>query len=204
MLRAALLIGFFSLLLPATAGTRIAGARIDEIFKRLKAAHELEIRVATERAGINKDPRLDAYRQALLELEILQKKIIETSRAGGPDAMPLQRLQREFAVKRGEAFTLQREFDEFRARRTKEINLLYVEGAEKLLAEVHRKASEIAAQEGFDLLLDTGGSTNTSMSFVIYAKNPVDITDQVLAGFELAPEPTSAAPPAAGSTTPEP
>jgi len=203
MLRAALLIGFLSLLLPATADTRIAGARVDEIFKRLKAAHELEIRVATERAGIQKDPRLDACRQALLELESLQKRIIETSRAGGPDAMPLQRLQREFAVKRGEAITLQREFDEFRARRTKEINLLYVEEAEKLLTEIHRKASEIAAKEGYDLLLDTGGSTNTSMSFVIYAKNPIDITDQVMAGFELAADPASPPPSATGTTPPE-
>ncbi|MCU0795936.1 MAG: OmpH family outer membrane protein [Akkermansiaceae bacterium] len=204
MLRAALVIGFLSLLQPALAGTRIAGVRVDEIFNRLKATQDLEVRTAAARVAVNKDPRLAAYRESLAELEALQKKIIEVSRAGGPDALPLQRLQREFAVKRGEAFTLQREFDEFRARRTQEINEEYVTAAEKLLAEIHRKAVEVAEKEGVDLVLDTGGNTNTSMSFVLYAKAPVDLTEQVMAGFEMAPETPPADPSAPATAGAEP
>ena len=193
-----------ALVQPLVAGTRIGGVRIDDIFNRLKATRELEAKVTMERLEINKDARLEAYREAITELEVLQKKIIETSRAGGPDPGPLQRLQLQFMVKRGEALTLQREFEEFRARRTTEINRIYVETAEKLLAEIHRKARGIAEQEGYDLVFDTGGNTNTSMPFILHAANPADLTDKVMAAFELVPDPAAASPATAVTESPEP
>lgn len=174
----------------ASAAPSIAGVRIDDIYRQLEETRVMTETIETERREILKDARLKAYSEALKELETLQKTI---SQAAQQDRLTRERMLREFAMKRDEAVTLQREFEDFRQRRTREINRRMVSETEAILAKIHNKSAEIAAAKGYDLVFDVSGNTNTTIPFVVYAKDPVDLTPDILATFELAPKTDTAA-----------
>lgn len=174
----------------ASAAPSIAGVRVDDIYRQLEETRVMTKTIETERREILKDARLKAYSEALKELETLQKTI---SQAAQQDRLTRERMLREFAMKRDEAVTLQREFEDFRQRRTREINRRMVSETEAILAKIHTKSAEIAAAKGYDLVFDVSGNTNTTIPFVVYAKDPVDLTPDILATFELAPKTDTAA-----------
>lgn len=161
----------------AAAEPRIALVRVGEIYRALPATQSLQSGVEAERAEILRNARADAYRSVLKELEQLRQGIAKIPK---DDRATLERAQQNYTLKRQEALTLQREFQSYRKRKTEEINTRMVAEMEKILAGIRNKATEIGGSKGYDLVLDADGRTNTGLPFVLYAKQPNDITADVL------------------------
>lgn len=160
----------------ALAAPKIGFVRISEIHEQLESSKIIESEIEAERKQVYTDARLDAYRSVLKELEGVREKLANLK---GGDSQRAA-LERTFVVKRQEALVLQREYEEFRQRRLKEINAELVRRTEESLANIHLKAIEVAKANGFDLVFDTSGNTNTGLPFVLYSKDQPDITSDVL------------------------
>lgn len=161
----------------AFASPKVALIRVGDIYRALPSAQTLESSVEAERAGILTNARADAYRSALKDLEALRRGIAKIPK---DDRATRERAQQNFALKRQEALALQREFVSFRKRKNDEINTRMVAEMEKILAEIRVEASEVGESLGYDLVLDSDGRTNTGLPFVLYSKDPSDITEKVL------------------------
>ncbi len=173
---------FIALLWLVTAGVacaspKVALVRIGDIYRALPATRTLEAGVEADRAEILTNARAEAYRSVLKELDTLRQGIAKIPK---DDRATLERAQQNYAMKRQEALTLHREFQNYRERKTDEINARMVAEMEKILAEIRAKATSVGEAQGYDWVLDGDGRTNTGLPFVLYSKQPNDITDAVL------------------------
>jgi len=161
----------------ASAAPKVALVRVADVYRQLPATREMAQQVDAKRKALLQDPRLTAYHEVRKELETLREKLAESAEL---EPMLRERIERNFALKRQEALTLQREYEEFRKARLKQINAEMVATMEKNLLRVRETSARIASERGYDWLLDASGNTNTGMPFVLYAKDPSDITSAVL------------------------
>lgn len=177
----------------ATAGPHIAVVRVREIYAAHPATVELQKQVKEERDAIMRDPRAAELRRMIAGLQDLQARL--SDKKNPPDEAGARELARRYELTRQEAQTLQRDFESFRAEREKDINRRMVAGMRATLALIHEASRRIAAEQGCDLVLDNSGNTNTGVPFLLYQKNPPDLTSAVVAALENAPANISPAPP---------
>ncbi|MGB6219583.1 OmpH family outer membrane protein [Haloferula sp.] len=181
MLRLAVPIVLAALIGSAAASPKIAVVRVAEIHRSLDATKEQEAAIKAEREALATDARLRAYRSVLQELEGISKKLKEAlADTANPDNSVREGLKRDYSLKLQEASTLHREYESFRSDRLREINAKMVSQMQASLNLIHAKASELGEQQGVDWVLDSSGHTNTGTPFILYAKNPLDLTNDVL------------------------
>lgn len=165
----------------AAASPKVAVVQIAEIHRSLDSTKEQEAAIKAEREALATDARLSAYRSVLLELENISKKLKESlADTANPDNSVSEALKRDYSLKLQEASTLHREYETFRSDRLREINAKMVSQMQASLNLIHAKAAEIGKQQGVDWVLDSSGHTNTGTPFILYAKNPLDLTNDVL------------------------
>ncbi|MEM1083195.1 MAG: OmpH family outer membrane protein [Verrucomicrobiota bacterium] len=182
MFRHAATIAWIALSAIAAAEPKIALVRVAEIHRQLDSTKEREAAIKAEREAVGKDARLRAYHSVLRELEQVSKKLkVALEDTENPDASIREGLKREYSLKLQEASTLHKEYEAFRNERLREINAKMVSQMEASLAEIHQAAAEVGKKKGFDWVIDSSGQTNTGVPFVLYAKNPTDLTSDVLA-----------------------
>ncbi|MBB5350350.1 Skp family chaperone for outer membrane proteins [Haloferula luteola] len=165
-----------------SAAPEIAGVRIADIYRQLKSSQEIAIQAEAAKTAVAEDPRFDALREVQLQMEDLKSQI-STLEEG--DTAAAERLRQQLIVKSDEEVSLRKEVIVFQGEQFKAIHRRMVDQMEAELAKLHAKAAEIATTHGYPLLIDLSGKTNTTLPFVIYAKDPVDLTDLVLADCEL-------------------
>jgi Skp family chaperone for outer membrane proteins len=182
--------------LGATAAPRVAVVRIKDIYAELPSTAELQKQIKDERDGIMKDQRAEELRRIIGELQALQAQLSDKNNPVDKDNA--RKLARSYELKRQEAQTLQREFENFRAEREKAINRKMVSAMHESLARIHETARRIAAEQDCDLVFDSSGNTNTGVPFILYQKNQPDLTGAVKAALLDAP----AAPAPASPATP--
>lgn len=174
--------------LQATAGPLVAVVRVREIYAALPATEELQKLVKLERDAILRDPRAEELRRIIAELQDLQARL--SDKKNPPDDATALKLARQYEITRQEAQTLQRDFESFRAEREKEINRRMVANMRESLTLIHETARKVAAAQGCQVVLDNSGNTNSSVPFVLYQKNPPDLTDAVVKALEESPAST--------------
>ena len=205
MIRFTLLLAFFLALPNTFAQTRVALVRVSDIYREMPETTALQASIKAEREEIIKSGRAEQFRQLLDELQAMQAEIKEKS--GQLDEATLRSMARAFEIKRQEAQSLQAEFEQFRNDRNKDIDRKMVKAMRASLDRIHQVASRIAAERGYDLLLDPSGNSNTGLPVLLYSKQADDITELVSAalkdeeGKSPAPEapaaPVGATPPSA-------
>ena len=168
----------------AGAAPRLALVRISDLYRELPATREMLQKTQEKREALDQDPRLGAYRAVLAELEKLQQRL---SSAGDSDADARNEIDRQYALKRQEALTLYRDYQDFRAERLREINEEMIVATEENLARIHEIAAQVAEDRGVDLVIDSSGRTNTGVPFVLFAKDPVDLTSNVADALGVPP-----------------
>ena len=182
------------------AAPRIALIRVKEIYAGLPATAALQQEIKTEREEIMKDQRADTLRKIITELQGLQAKL--SDKTNPPDEETSRKLARSYEIKRQEAQSLQNEFETFRSEREKQINRKMVSGMRATLDHITEISRKIAKEQGFDIVLDASGETNTSVPFVLYQKNALDLTGAVKAALQDAGPDTTTAPAPAKTPTP--
>ncbi|GAA5481346.1 OmpH family outer membrane protein [Haloferula sargassicola] len=166
----------------ASAAPKIAGVRISDIYQKLQVSHEIEDRATEARRAIGKDPRFAALAEAVKKLEELEGQLAKSQDL---DRLSRERLQQQYLVKRDEEASLRREVQLYQAEQLKTVNERMVSEMTDQLGKIQEAAAGLAREKGFDLLLDLSGKTNTSLPFVVYAKDPVDLTDEVVSQFTI-------------------
>lgn len=160
----------------AGAAPRVALVRISDLYRELPATREMLQQTKEKRDALEQDARLGAYRAVLAELDDLQERL---SNSENPQPHDRPDLERRYALKRQEALTLYRDYQDFRTQRLKEINEEMIAATEDNLSLIRDLAARVARERGIDLVIDSSGRTNTGAPFVLYAKNPVDLTSEV-------------------------
>ena len=163
------------------AAPRIAVIRVTDIYHGLQSTARLQQEVRQEREAILRDQRAVDLRRVLGELRDLETSIREQGRPQDEEAA--RQRAREFEIKRQEAQTLQREFENYRSGRETEINQRMVTSMRATLNAISDTARRVAQQQGYDVVLDSTGQTNTGVPFIVYQKNAPDLTDVVAAAL---------------------
>ncbi|HSP43343.1 MAG TPA: OmpH family outer membrane protein [Luteolibacter sp.] len=185
-----LLIALATAVWSQSAAPRVAVVKVADIYRGLEATSRLDERVRREREEILADPRAAEVRRIIAELREMEERSRDPSAKS--DEQTARRLERALDIKRREAWTLQREFENFREQRRREIDRAMVTEMRANLNLIAETARRTAQERGFDLLLDSSGETNTGVPFVLYQKNAIDLTDDVAAAIvsETASPPT--------------
>lgn len=184
------------LLLPTLASAappRVATLRVSEVLGKLdgtvKANEDYKVNVQ----AIEKDKRKVALDQMNADLELRRSKLGGTG--SDIDVETRKKLVREYMLKHQEMRSLDEEFQNFSNDRRQALNTEMVAGIRQRLNLIHSTAEKIAKEEGFDMVFDSSGISNTGVPLMLYAKTPNDLTERVLAAL-AAPKPVEPAPPA--------
>ena len=178
---------------PAPAAPpRVALLRVADVVQQLEATSGTAGVLKAKRDEINKDPRLANSNAMYSDLQLRRNQLKSNAKI---DLEARKKLEREYAVKTQEANALRADFESYHAEKNREINAEMVAGMKQRLALIRQTAEKIAAEEGFDWILDSSGSTNTGVPLLLYAKNATDLTDRVVAALN-APAPLPEPPPA--------
>jgi Skp family chaperone for outer membrane proteins len=163
--------------LMASAAPRVALVRVKDIYANLQSTKELEAQIKAERDQIMKDQRAEELRRTINELQGLQTTLADKDQQ--LDETASRKLARSFEIKRQEAQTLQREFESFRTEQEKQINRRMVAAMRASMDKIMETSRKVAADQGYDLVLDSSGHTNTGVAFILYRKDSPDLTDAV-------------------------
>jgi outer membrane protein len=190
----AISVTFLFTALSAAAAPRFALVRIKDIYSAQPSTTAMEQRVKDERAAMMKDPRAEQLRAIISELQTLQAKLADKTTS--MDEAAYRELARNYEIKRQEAQTLQQEFENFKTEQEKIINRKMVDAMRASLRQIEAISQKVSREHGFDAVFDSSGETNTTVPFILFAKDAADLTVEVEAALQVH-EP---APPAAGST----
>lgn len=180
------------------AAPRIAHVRVKDIYAALPATAALQAEVKQQREAILKDQRADELRRIIVELQALQAQLSDKTKPPGEEAA--RKLARAYELKRQEAQTLQKEFEGYRTERNKEINRRMVAGMRASLERIAETSRKLAREQGYELVFDSSGETNTGVPFMLYQKDCPDLTAAVQAALQDAAAPA----PAPAGTPPTP
>ena len=163
------------------APPRVATVRVAEVFRKLESTATANDEVQAKREALQKDKRQAALDELTADLKLRAEKLAE----GGASIDPVTRkkLEQEFLLKRQEAKSLEEDFEAFRTEKHREINAEMIADMRVRLETIRSAAEKIAKEEGYDWIFDSSGQTNTGVPLILYAKNPNDLTDRVLAAL---------------------
>lgn len=176
-----------ALILTATAldliaAPRVALVRVRDIYSGLPSTEALQRSVKEEQDTVMKDQRAIDLRRIIADLQDLQSRL--SDKANPPDEETGRKLAQAYEIKRQEAQTLQREFEQFRSDLEKSINRRMIGEMRASLNRIHEISQRLAKERGYDLMLDSSGNTNTGVPFVLYAKDAPDLTEDVIAALQ--------------------
>ena len=159
------------------APPRVATVRVAEVFRKLESTATANDEVQAKREALKKDKRQAALDELTADLKLRAEKLAE----GGASIDPVTRkkLEQEFLLKRQEAKSLEEDFEAFRTEKHREM----IADMRVRLETIRSAAEKIAKEEGYDWIFDSSGQTNTGVPLILYAKNPNDLTDRVLAAL---------------------
>jgi Skp family chaperone for outer membrane proteins len=166
----------------AFGSPKIALVRVKDIYVEQPATKAAQEKARKAKESVLLDPRAEELREGIEALRELQKRISNPNKQ--PSNEEGRKLAREFEIKRLEIRTLQEDFEKFRAEREKEINTEMVAEMRAILDRIAALSRRTAQEKGYEIVIDSSGNTNSSVPFVLYAKNSPDITDDVIAAMK--------------------
>ncbi len=160
---------------------RVALVRVQDIYQGLAVTAALEQEAKKAREQVQRDPRADQVRKMLAELQSLKARLADKNNPLDPKTS--RKLTRGWVIKQQEADTYQQSFENFKAEQEKLISRKKVLGMRASLNKIMETAKRIAKDQGYDLVLDSSGSSNTGMPFVLYSRQAPDLTELVKAAL---------------------
>lgn len=162
----------------AVAAPKFAVVRVTDIYRDLPSTTRLLARVQEERVAIMKNERAEQLRRIIGELQALQAQL--EANKSDRESETAAKLVRTYEIKRQEAQTLQKEFEEYREEETKRINREMVTAMRSSLDRISRATARLAKEGNLDGVFDTSGSSNTGVPFVVYEAGAPDLTSAVI------------------------
>ncbi len=189
------LVAILALLLPLSATSaappRVATVRVSDVLSQLDGSAKANEDYNAKIAAIDKDKRKVEVDTMEADLKLRLGKLRDTS----IDEETRKKLLRDFKFKWQEMRSLNEEFQNFSKEKREELNTGMVASIRERLTLIHSTAEKIAKEEGFDIVFDSSGISNTGVPLMLYAKTPNDLTERVLAALAPPPKPPGSTPP---------
>lgn len=169
---------WIALVAVAEAAPKFAVVRVRDIYLGLPSTKALQDEILSQREAILTNKRAEQLRVILGELQVLDAKL--QAEKDKLDSEANRKLALDNEIKRQEAETLRKEFEEFRASENRRINGELVLKMRGSLDRITGAVQQIAKERNLDGVFDTSGNSNTGLPFVLYAANAVDISEDVI------------------------
>ncbi len=179
----------FLLLCPLTlaASPRIAVVDMDKIYQGYQRKIEIERQISERLEALKNSPRTQAVQE-------MDQKMQDLARIVRDKASPIKTREKaanEFNTLAIEHQALIKNVNEHLRKDKLDATEELVETVERLIGEVHKEIVLIGKEKGFDLVLETAGSTSSQTSPLIYIREKTDITQLVLTRLNQSTAPAS-------------
>jgi outer membrane protein len=122
------------------------------------------------------DDRMDVYNKGVNEVKKMNEEI--ESPALGKEAKEAKSKARDEKV--GELNTMQREINEFRQTREKQLQEQSVRMRGGIVDEINKIVEAKVKSENFDIVLDKSGPSLNGVPVVLYSRDAYEFTDEVV------------------------
>ncbi|QTN30959.1 OmpH family outer membrane protein [Akkermansiaceae bacterium] len=176
---------WIALTVMSPAASKLAVVRVTDIYRELPSTAAMQKEIQGQRDAILLNKRAEQLRAIIGQLQLIQSQL--QAKKDELESEDGRKLVREYEIKRQEAETLRQEFEKFREAEDKRINRMMVEAMRASLGRIMGAAEQLAKEQNLDGVLDISGSSNTGVPFVLYVKDPVDLSDGVIALLDEKP-----------------
>jgi outer membrane protein len=172
-----------ALLLPVAAlaqGTvKIGTVDMNKAFKDYNKTKDAEAKIndAKNQAKKEYDDRADAYKKALDDINNLNKQLDAPALA--PEAKTQKAKERDDKI--ANIKNMEREINEFRQTRERQLQEQAMRMREGIVKEITDIVNEKVKANGYDFVFDKSGPSLNGVPLLLYAKENVDFTGDVIA-----------------------
>lgn len=184
---------------------KIGTVDMKKVFENYYKTKDAEARINEARNAAKKemDDRMDVYNKGVNEVKKMNEEI--ESPALGKEAKEAKSKARDEKV--GELNTMQREINEFRQTREKQLQEQSVRMRGGIVDEINKIVEAKVKSDNFDVVFDKSGPSLNGVPVVLYARDAFDFTDEVVKALNKnkgkdEPAPAKAAEPAKPAATP--
>jgi outer membrane protein len=194
------------LLLPvaarAQATLKIGTIDMNRTFREYNKTKDAEAKIndAKNQAKKEYDDRADAYKKALDEINNLNKQL--DAPALSADAKTQKAKERDDKI--ANIKNMEREINEFRQTRERQLQEQALRMREGIVKEITDVVMDKVKTNNLDLVFDKSGNSLNGVPVLMYSRDSVDFTNDVIAALNKPGRATAATSPAAGgSPTPK-
>ncbi len=168
----------FSAVSASAQVTKIGTVDMKKVFENYYKTKDAEARINEARNAAKKemDDRMDIYNKGVNEVKKMNEEI--ESPALGKEAKETKSKARDEKV--GELNTMQREINEFRQTREKQLQEQSVRMRGGIVEEINKIVEGKVKSDNFDLVLDKSGPSLNGVPVILYARDAFDFTDDVI------------------------
>jgi outer membrane protein len=195
-----------ALALPAATyaqGLKVGTVDMNRAFKEFNKTKDSEKKIneAKDAAKKEYDDRAENYKKALDEINKLNQQLDSPAlSADKKTSMAKERDEKIANIK-----NMEREINDFRQTRERQLQEQAMRMRETLVKEISDVIMERVKSSGYDLVFDKSGQSTNFISVVMYAKESMDFTTDVVTALNKRPATTTtekpATSPAAATTT---
>lgn len=155
----------------------VAIVDVDKLFSEYHVSKAKRGSIESLRERLAEDPRLELITGLKEELTALKNRIRD------PQTLVSEKeeLFQTFQMKAHELNSLQRDVRQHLLSEQAKIDAELVKLTRELLARIREEIALHAEVEGFELVLETSGTTSSQVPTLLYSRNAIDITEAVLA-----------------------
>jgi outer membrane protein len=157
---------------------KIGTVDMKKVFENYYKTKDAEARINEARNAAKKemDDRMDVYNKGVNGVKKMNEEI--ESPALGKEAKEAKSKARDEKV--GELNTMQREINEFRQTREKQLQEQSVRMRGGIVDEINKIVEAKVKSENFDIVLDKSGPSLNGVPVVLYSRDAYEFTDEVV------------------------
>jgi outer membrane protein len=174
-------IALFAFSASARADLKVGMVDMNSVFSSYYKTKDAEARINEARASAKKelDERMETYKKSLEEVNKLNDEIGKPELSkDAKDAKSKQRDERIAEIK-----NLEREITEFRQTREKQLQEQAVRMRNGIVEEITKIVQAKVKDENYDLVLDKSGSSLNGVPIVLFSRDAMDFSDEVVASL---------------------
>jgi outer membrane protein len=172
---------------------KVGTVDMNKVFSSYYKTKEAETRINEARAAAKKelDDRMESYKKNLDAINKLNEEISKAELSA--EAKDQKGKQRDQMI--AETKTLEREINEFRSTREKQLQEQAVRMRNAIVEEIQNLIKEKIKTENYDLVLDRSGQSLNGVPVLLYARDAMDFSEEIIVALNKN-KPAGAATPA--------
>ena len=179
-------------------GTKIATVDMNRAFKEYNKTKDAEVKINEAKNAAKKeyDERADAYKKALDEINKINQQL--EAPALSADAKSQKAKERDEKI--ASIKNMEREINEFRQTRERQLQEQALRMREGIVKEITDVVMEKVKANSYDFVFDKSGMSLNGVPLVMFARENVDFTTDIVTALNKASASTTTEKPAASAT----